>query len=84
MPGTNSVRKADLLAFLCSFQRLLPHSAPDPNLNITGAASDHFIVFEFIAAYFCDKLVAATLWALELYGNVCRFVHKHPCVGPSS
>jgi hypothetical protein len=31
-----------LLAFPCSFQRLLPHSAPDPNLNITGAASDHF------------------------------------------
>jgi hypothetical protein len=30
------------LAFPCSFQRLLPHSAPDPNLNITGAASDHF------------------------------------------
>ena len=58
--------ESDLLAFLCSFQRLLPNSAPDPNLNIAGAACNHFIVFQFIAACFCDKLVAATLRALEL------------------
>jgi hypothetical protein len=69
--------KTDLLVLLCrGFQRLLPNSAPDPKLNTTGAASDHFIVSGFLSPCFGDKVVTATLRALQLYGNTYWFVHK--------
>jgi hypothetical protein len=56
---------------------LLSNSTPDSDLHAAGTAIDHFVVVRSLTACFCDKVVAAALRALQLYGRLYRIIHEH-------